>query len=65
MDIYGLLTGTNCGECGERSCLAFALLILQEKHRLADCLPLYQDEFVGKRHRLEEIVEALGLGGWI
>ncbi len=63
LDIYGLLPGTNCGECGERSCLAFALLLLQEKHRLVDCRPLFKSELKEKRKRLEEIVGALGLEG--
>jgi len=63
LDIYGLLPGTNCGECGERSCLAFALLLLQEKHLPADCAPLYREPALeGKRRRLEELAAALGLG---
>jgi len=62
LDIYGLLPQTNCRECGERGCLAFALLLLQEKHRLRDCPPLYGEErWEGKKKRLEEIVESLGL----
>ena len=63
LDIYELLPGTNCGECGERSCLAFALLLLQEMHRPADCAPLYREPALeGKRRRLEETAAALGLG---
>ncbi|MGQ9474628.1 MAG: (Fe-S)-binding protein [Actinomycetota bacterium] len=62
LDIYGLLPQTNCRECGEQSCLAFALLLLQEKHRLRDCPPLYREErWKGKRERLEEVMESLGL----
>lgn len=62
LDIYGLLPQTNCRRCEEQSCLAFALLLLQEKHRLEDCPPLYEEEkWDGKRKRLEEFVRALGL----
>jgi len=62
LDIYGLLPQTNCRECGEQGCLAFALLLLQEKHRLRDCPPLYREErWRGKRERLEEVVASLGL----
>lgn len=62
LDIYGLLPQTNCRECGDQSCLAFALLLLQEKRRLQDCLPLYREEkWRGKRERLEEVVASLGL----
>ncbi len=63
LDIYGLLPGTNCGECGERSCLAFALLLLQDKHRPADCAPLYRDkDMEARRGRLGELTRALGIG---
>ncbi len=62
LDIYGLLPQTNCRECGEQSCLAFALLLLQEKHRPRDCSPLYREErWKGKRERLEEVMASLGL----
>lgn len=41
-------------ECWEQGCLAFARLLLQEKHRLRDCPPLYREErWKGKRERLE------------
>lgn len=62
LDIYGLLPQTNCRECGEQSCLAFALLLLQERHRPRDCSPLYREErWKGKRERLEEVMASLGL----
>ncbi len=62
LDIYGWLPRTNCRQCGEVSCLAFALLLLQEKHRLADCSPLYTvADMAGQRGRLEEFMEALGM----
>ncbi len=63
LDIYSWLPQTNCRRCGETSCLAFALLLLQEKHRLSDCAPLYSDgEWAPQRGRLEEFMEALGMG---
>ncbi|NPV58401.1 MAG: DUF3343 domain-containing protein [Actinobacteria bacterium] len=62
LDIYGLLPQTNCHECGEHSCLAFALLLLQEKHRLSDCGPLCREErYAAKLRRLREVLDALGL----
>lgn len=62
LDIYGLLPRTNCRECGERSCLAFALLLLQEKHVLSDCGPLNREErYTDKLGRLREVLDALGL----
>lgn len=62
LDIYSLLPQTNCRECGEQGCWPFAILLLQEKHRLAECLPLFRDEeHAGRRERLKEVVAALGL----
>lgn len=62
LDIYGLLPQTNCRECGEQGCLAFAILLLQEKHCPRDCPPLYREErWRGKRKRLEEVMASLGL----
>lgn len=62
LDVYGLLPQTNCRACGERNCLAFALLLLQEQHSLSDCAPLYEEErWSGRRERLRELLRALGL----
>lgn len=62
LDIYGLLPQTNCRECGEQGCLAFALLLLQERHRLKDCPPLFREgKWEGKRRRLEEVLASMGL----
>lgn len=36
MDIYKLLPKTNCGRCGESSCMAFATKLL-EKEKIEDC----------------------------
>ncbi len=66
LDIYSWLPQTNCRQCGEVSCLAFALLLLQEKHRLNECRPLYaQEDLAAQRSRLEEFMEALGISGEI
>ncbi len=62
LDIYSWLPQTNCRACGEVSCLAFALLLLQEKHTLSDCKPLFAEpDLAGQRRRLEELTEALGI----
>lgn len=62
LDIYSWLPRTNCRECGEVSCLAFALFLLQEKHRLRDCSPLYtREDLAVQCSRLEEFMEALGM----
>lgn len=40
LDIWELLPRSNCGQCGEATCLAFAVGLLQQKRNLSDCLPL-------------------------
>jgi uncharacterized protein DUF3786/putative Fe-S cluster protein len=37
LEIYALLSKTNCGECGAATCLAFAAAVLKEEKRLSDC----------------------------
>jgi ArsR family metal-binding transcriptional regulator len=43
LDIWELLPRSNCGQCGEATCLAFAVLLIQQKRSLRDCVPLQQD----------------------
>ncbi|HSF80298.1 MAG TPA: (Fe-S)-binding protein [Anaerolineales bacterium] len=40
LDIWSLLPQTNCKQCGEATCMAFAAAILQENRLLSECLPL-------------------------
>lgn len=37
LDIYRHLPKTNCGECGEKTCMAFASQIIERTLKLADC----------------------------
>lgn len=47
IDIYQLLPGTNCGECGRESCLAFAAAVSKDKALPADC-PGFAEPIVQK-----------------
>ncbi len=49
LEIYQLLDKSNCRECGEKTCLAFASAVYLNQRRLADC-PHLSRELV---HRLE------------
>ncbi len=49
MDIFKLLPRTNCRDCGQATCLAFAMLIAQKKAKLDEC-----------PHVSEEAMAALG-----
>jgi ArsR family metal-binding transcriptional regulator len=43
LDVYALLPQTNCKQCGEASCLAFAVLLIQQLHTLDECPPMTED----------------------
>ena len=60
-DIQRLLPGTNCKECGFRSCLAFAFKLVDQKIEIVKCLPLFSDLFAEKRKVLLEILRNAGL----
>ena len=49
LDVYALLPQTNCRQCGEVTCLAFAVLLIQQKHTLEECLPLMADSALTDR----------------
>ena len=60
LDIYKLLPGTNCGKCGERTCLAFASKLLRGERDVAECAPLLSAQFEEKRRRLLELLGTSG-----
>jgi ArsR family metal-binding transcriptional regulator len=60
-DIQKLLPGTNCKECGFRSCLAFAFKLVDQKIEIVKCLPLFSDLFKEKRKVLLETLQSAGL----
>ncbi len=37
LEVYCLLPGSNCKACGEATCLAFSVGLLESRHRLEDC----------------------------
>ena len=57
LDIYKLLPKTNCRECGEATCMAFAVGLLQEQRSIHECSPLQRDEkFSERRATLEAML---------
>jgi len=57
LDVYTLLPQTNCKQCGEATCLAFAVMLIQQKRSLDECLPLQQDSaFSDRRATLEAML---------
>lgn len=43
LDIYTLLPQTNCKECREATCLAFAVGLVTGKRSLTECIPLQNE----------------------
>ncbi len=56
MEIYKLLPKTNCGKCGEKTCMSFAFKLLNGEKKLEDCKPLYSKEYDVIRKKLEELI---------
>lgn len=45
IDVYKFLPKTNCKECGESNCMAFATRVVNGERVLTDCPPLYTDQY--------------------
>ena len=60
LDVYKLLPGLNCGECGEATCLAFALKVVAQAAEIASCRPLFSGPFEDRRARLVEVLIGAG-----
>ncbi|MBE2900061.1 hypothetical protein DNK57_04415 [Methanothermobacter thermautotrophicus] len=69
MDVHRCLPGSNCGDCGESTCMAFAMKLLNGEQKLDSCLPLKEPWMQEKVHCLEEVLgehlmETLGWSGY-
>jgi len=56
IDVYKLLPRTNCGECGEANCMAYATRLVNGELLLTDCPPIHTDEYAGPREKLEVLL---------
>ena len=45
IDVYKLLPKTNCGECKEANCMAYATRLVNGELLLSDCPPLHTPEY--------------------
>jgi ArsR family metal-binding transcriptional regulator len=61
LEIYGRLPGANCGECGEPTCLAFAVKVHGGHADVRDCRPVFEGEFRHLKDALAETSAALGI----
>ena len=57
MDLYKYLPKTNCKKCGQPTCMAFALALLQGKVKVDDCTPLVEEAKYKKQYDiLKELI---------
>jgi ArsR family metal-binding transcriptional regulator len=57
LDVWALLPQTNCGECGELTCIAFAFSLLQQQRGLGECKILAVNEaFAERRQALHSLL---------
>ena len=60
LDVFKLLPGTNCGKCGQPTCLAFATKVVQQEASIAQCSPLFGEQFAEKRKKLLDMLQSAG-----
>ncbi len=56
MEIYKLLPGGNCKQCGDPTCFVFASKLAAGTTELTRCVRLYEAAFAHRKVRLEEIL---------
>jgi hypothetical protein len=60
MDIFKLLEGSNCRECGEKACLAFAAGVFKGRRQLSECPRLDQGtvlKYTGNTQKAQSVEE--------
>ncbi|MEM3566563.1 MAG: acetyl-CoA decarbonylase/synthase complex subunit gamma [Candidatus Bathyarchaeia archaeon] len=57
IDVYKLLPRTNCKECGEENCMAFATKVVNREVPIEKCAPLLKKEFEKAYKQLKEMLK--------
>src|SRR3972149_9979552 len=57
IDVYKLLPRTNCKECGQENCMAFATKIVNREVTLEQCAPLLKKENEKAYLKLKEMLK--------
>jgi ArsR family metal-binding transcriptional regulator len=63
LEVYKRLPGTNCGQCGEATCTAFAWAVWRGDAAPRLCLPVFEGERGDLKDALLSICSGLGLEG--
>ncbi len=56
IDVYNLLPRTNCKECGEPNCMAFAAKLVNREVALESCLPILKAEHEKAFRKLQDML---------
>jgi len=60
LDVFKLLPGMNCKECGQPTCLAFTTLLVRQEANIKQCSPFFSEQFEQKRQKLLEMLQGAG-----
>ena len=60
LDLFKLLPGTNCKQCGEPTCLAFAVKLAGRDIEIRKCDPLFSEKYQEKQKVLLDLFHAAG-----
>lgn len=60
LDVYKLLPRTNCGGCGEKSCMAFAGRLLKQESTLDECASLKEPGYAAALEELNRLFKEAG-----
>lgn len=58
LQLYSWLPKTNCKQCGEAGCFAFAAKFLQGGQQIENCKPLFTPEYDDARETVMDVVKA-------
>ncbi len=61
LDVFRALPGTNCGECGYPTCMAFAAAVVNREAGIEECRDLFRQENKEKTRLLLEKLREAGL----
>lgn len=61
MQIHKILPRTDCGECGESGCFAFAILLINGEKDIDDCESMMLRENISNRKALQDVLQPINL----
>jgi acetyl-CoA decarbonylase/synthase complex subunit gamma len=56
LDVYRLLPRTNCEECGEKNCMAFAAKVVNREVSIEECPPLLEEKYRSEYDKLSKLL---------